>query len=658
MSSELLDNSTMGDSDVSQVQRLAESRTTGSDVLDAHAKPWLDLVKERLASVGITNCSGLGIQDDVVRDFIEGEVQGALLAISSLRYRQNMLPPINKLPPELLSRIFYELSLNEITNRYYLLTSWVAVTYVCRTWRSTALDSAFLWTDIPLILGPLWSQAFALRSKAAPLSITVVPVGGYAPTASEISKPSWQYDLVKEHFSRLATAYISGYSNVQTFRDLLELSTPRQLRSLSLVNSHSGFYETPSLKLISLRDASQLQNIYMDRVSLAWDTLPWGGLRSVEIIEPPSGSPVSDFPSLIASLKSTTVLESLKLGLKSCKFDVKTIDTKSTAVQLPHICAFSLTGYAADCRALLGAVEIPAIATLSIDMLEDTRGVAELSILSDLLRAHSGFATSEPVVRIQSLSLEVDPSNGKVQLRAWRSCEENFESDLIRPSHAFVNITLRSKAALWSNLSNMPRDVNLASLRRLHVDFSLVIADNAPWKKAIWHKLFASAKKVQVLDFTGRCAYQLLKALSIPLTTPATASPVADASSTAAADGVSAGTQKRAKPPRSAMMFPPLQRVLLTGCACDTTDDHNLNKTLVTPIKRRMLSAPFKTLSISECTIEEDTVRELEKIKALKVDWDGVTGNTEDEDEDEECDFCDGEGCEECMDDYYEDDFY
>ncbi|KZV70686.1 hypothetical protein PENSPDRAFT_734567, partial [Peniophora sp. CONT] len=599
----------MGDLNVEQMQGgLAESGAIGNEVLNTHAKPWLDFVKERLASAGIPN----GVQDDAVRDFIKQEVQGALIAISSLRYQHNILHPVGRLPPELLSRIFHEVSLDGIPNRHYRSTSWLAVTYVCRIWRSTALDSASLWTEIPICLGRLWSQAFVLRSKSAPLSVSTSSAGlGYS--GFELTKTSWLYDLVKESFSRLATVKIHGTSGVRTFLDLLESSTPRQLRSLSL-KAPSAWRESNPICLV---EADQLQSVYFDRITLAWHALPWSGLRTVEVIESPTKvSTASDFPSLVASLQSATVLENLKLGLKSCSFDDSSIATNPTVAQLSRLRVLSLTGYAADCRALLAAVQIPASASLHIDMQEDDRSAAELSMLSDLLRAHSGFVTSEPPIRLQTLALEVDSDVGKIQLRTWRSCEDNPDrwTTVRRP---FVCVNLHSKKAIASNMSNIFRDIDIASLRRLYITFSPTVSENALWKKVTWHRLFASAKKVQVLDYTGHCAYQLLRALSIPhTTTPTTTSPAADSTSTTTPQATSDGAPKRPRPPRSAMMFPALQRVLLASCACDASD-HDLNK-LPAFVKRRMRSAPFKTLEISACTIGEETVGELGEIKGLK----------------------------------------
>ncbi|VDB95252.1 unnamed protein product [Peniophora sp. CBMAI 1063] len=63
---------------------------------------------------------------------------------------------------------------------------------------------------------------------------------------------------------------------------------------------------------------------------------------------------------------------------------------------------------------------------------------------------------------------------------------------------------------------------------------------------------------------------------------------------------------------------------------------------------------------VEVCEIDEGTVRQLEDIKGLEVDWDESTGNTgEDEDEDFGCGFCGDDNYQACLgDDFNDDSFY
>ena len=175
------------------------------------------------------------------------------------------------------------------------------------------------------------------------------------------------------------------------------------------------------------------------------------------------------------------------------------------------------------------------------------------------------------------------------------------------------------------------------------------------WKIASWHRLFGAAKKVQVLRFDGVCAYTVLRAIAIPLTPPTTSTASTAATDTAQAQGEGASKKKLPKPPANAMMFPALAELCLIDVDCETKD-HHLNDLLLPALKRRMRIARLKKLVIGSCRVDEEKVEQLEEL-GLKVEWDGSTGETEDEDE-YDCDFCDGEGCEECMSEFYDEDYY
>ncbi|KAH9023097.1 hypothetical protein EDB85DRAFT_1992709 [Lactarius pseudohatsudake] len=93
--------------------------------------------------------------------------------------RRNSLPLSHialQLPPELLQKIFLFL-VDLYVARESLHSSgrpdWIAITYVCRYWRSAALGQPELWSSITPGFSFSWSQAMVERSAPLPMRINM-----------------------------------------------------------------------------------------------------------------------------------------------------------------------------------------------------------------------------------------------------------------------------------------------------------------------------------------------------------------------------------------------------------------------------------------------------------------------------------------------------
>ncbi|TFK80716.1 hypothetical protein K466DRAFT_605101 [Polyporus arcularius HHB13444] len=106
---------------------------------------------------------------------------GVLLAV---RGRMNQLSSIDRFPPEVLAAIFDFVRLpkwHEDTDRELPPDhrSLIAITHVCRRWRTVALDCSSLWTGIVACSSS--AQPFAERSHGAPVDISVAVIRGQLP---------------------------------------------------------------------------------------------------------------------------------------------------------------------------------------------------------------------------------------------------------------------------------------------------------------------------------------------------------------------------------------------------------------------------------------------------------------------------------------------
>ncbi|KAI6162406.1 hypothetical protein EDD17DRAFT_1577499 [Pisolithus thermaeus] len=83
------------------------------------------------------------------RDRIDNEIMLILRSVLPLRSRRNALSHACRLPPELLSMIFLHYARDWYTDPgskfMGQVVPWVAVSYVCRTWRDVALNCSAIW---------------------------------------------------------------------------------------------------------------------------------------------------------------------------------------------------------------------------------------------------------------------------------------------------------------------------------------------------------------------------------------------------------------------------------------------------------------------------------------------------------------------------------
>ncbi|KAI0063932.1 hypothetical protein BV25DRAFT_1853800 [Artomyces pyxidatus] len=90
-------------------------------------------------------------------------------AISYAKLRRNAIALISRLPPEILSRVFY-FCVPE-THAFPADIQWIKVSHVCTRWREVALNSTHLWSEVHLQWGEDWVGEMLSRSKGTPIVI-------------------------------------------------------------------------------------------------------------------------------------------------------------------------------------------------------------------------------------------------------------------------------------------------------------------------------------------------------------------------------------------------------------------------------------------------------------------------------------------------------
>lgn len=177
---------------------------------------------------------------------VEEEISALYLQISTLQSYLNTFSPVAKLPPEILSEIFLTVRENQILGGIRP-NAWVVVTSVCRQWRSIALRTATLWTEVDLSRAE-WMNLLLERSQSAPLSLVASNVHKVTPEVVEVA-------LRNIHrFSYVDTPFVT--------ETILEPQTLPLLNEISLGPPHHKLADVPSM-MTSVFDQCEFPNLHI-----------------------------------------------------------------------------------------------------------------------------------------------------------------------------------------------------------------------------------------------------------------------------------------------------------------------------------------------------------------------------------------------------------
>ncbi|KAI9453465.1 hypothetical protein BJY52DRAFT_1288961 [Lactarius psammicola] len=163
-------------------------------------------------------------------------------ALNSFSLWKNHTPPSHvglQLPVEILQKIFLLLTELYASERGYNFNplarpDWIAITHVCRYWRSAALGLRELWSSITPGLSISWSQAMMERSAPLPVCIDI----RVSTSSTDGLHPLAASELLFAA-SRIRTLRLVGL-RADILRVLDRLRSPSPLQSLDLCVVDSG----------------------------------------------------------------------------------------------------------------------------------------------------------------------------------------------------------------------------------------------------------------------------------------------------------------------------------------------------------------------------------------------------------------------------------
>ncbi|KAF6758136.1 hypothetical protein DFP72DRAFT_1167560 [Ephemerocybe angulata] len=346
------------------------------------------------------------------RELIRKRVNDLKDEICALHLLHNTIAPINRLPPEILSRILVQSS-DECRQDSL---SWIQATHTCHHWRMVALDCAALWSDISFV-NPAFTKVMLARSKNAPLHVDLRT--SYTRTTPVIYEALSE---VLDQGSRLRSIAIDNVTNsrrsgrLHLRRFLSKCYTAPILEELRLHTSmdhclSSTFLRggSPTLKHLELSGC----------VISNWNTIPFGtalltlnlARSRIQVNENLSGSGFISLLQNVPSLENLHVRFLLPRGLYS---------QSPAAAPFTHskLRTLELIDYPENIERFLRAVHVPNAENITLDLDDDVTfryGYPDLTTLFGALQSswHKVVSAGIGELRVSSdeLSYGTPPSH-------------------------------------------------------------------------------------------------------------------------------------------------------------------------------------------------------------------------------------------------------
>ncbi|KAL0565993.1 hypothetical protein V5O48_016025 [Marasmius crinis-equi] len=295
-----------------------------------------------------------GPDDSVKQEFSKVEIR-----MQDLKYQQNSLLPVSRLPPEILQTVFVHCQYFDNGSAPLLFgqPAWLSLLRVCHYWRQVALEFAWMWT-CPDLRFPKLAEDMIRRAKNLPLAVEWAHYPDEAPPCH--IRALWD---ALSHLPRIAR--LSVRLNKHCVTDFMaSMSRPALLLhtlEVHLDRARAFTYTIPDSFLSG--QAPLLRSLSLSGLDLPWESpiLRATGLRTLHLF------PNSDFqfrPSVsqllrvLADMPNLQVLELVGMRSKSSyKADNSTVPS---VAHLPFLRRLRLgTCLSSDCMNILRRLSFP-----------------------------------------------------------------------------------------------------------------------------------------------------------------------------------------------------------------------------------------------------------------------------------------------------------
>ncbi|KAI0264926.1 hypothetical protein BC834DRAFT_970487 [Gloeopeniophorella convolvens] len=434
-----------------------------------------------------------------------------------------LFPPVARLPPELLTRIFRSLQdRNPLVDALQL--GWVTVTHVCQRWRLVALEDASLWGAIeggPEYLNRTWFHEMLYRSKSAPLDI-VIPS---QPTPKVLF-------TISQHFSHLRTLSLLGLDEsprTEILQSLLLSEAPlleefvvkyvSVTPTTLLLNPSGARHRKPGEPQLFGGRAPKLRKIHLDSFCIPWKSFQNFTLTHLQLVvgTGPMSSPLGSLDQLVDVLiDSGPTLEVLILNY--CVPWVPLQSTQVAPIDFPRLYQLDLKGPSAGIARLFESMKLPTLTELCLHVVADARAeTISWPTVASLTASHFDRAD---LPAFPNLGLGFDRTTlWTTTIDAWgtRSIPNERNHSARKASFA---LKFMDKSRSLSIVPDVFRET-CAALRMEELDFlevsipSPVFDENEDeYFSPVWVRIFQPCIKVTMLAANGQGTGSLIEELS------------------------------------------------------------------------------------------------------------------------------------------------
>ncbi|OJT07273.1 hypothetical protein TRAPUB_1870 [Trametes pubescens] len=249
---------------------------------------------------------------------LSGSVQAIQDIAIHLRYLRNTKAPVNRLPSEVLVRVF-SYSVSTSSNEDDL----VSATHVCKWWREVALDYSRLWSTLSVTTLHK-ATTFLQRAKDSPISIVIrdsVVVHLFAPTLRRLI-PRLLSLVVEVQDTESIIPIVKGLATctaplLETLHIVGQYRNESDRDAVYVFNTQSmlAFRSSDQMSMDAVPETPKLRHLRLNPIMPPWYCHIYSNLSVLELGSPLTRVPISEL-AFLRMLRQCPRLERLNLEMR------------------------------------------------------------------------------------------------------------------------------------------------------------------------------------------------------------------------------------------------------------------------------------------------------------------------------------------------------
>ena len=417
-------------------------------------------------------------------------VIGCDMATEARACNNSASSPVFRLPSEVLAIIFVHCACgyhDHQQDSFPVAPSWVNLSYVCRHWRSVALDCPALWA-YQFMVSPRWTKELLARSRHASLKIRAVIR----------HKSTWFMDEWMKHVDRIQELVLCLPDEyMDEFLDNLPKRAARlQILEISVWGPSSYHPPRPHRPFVPFDgDSPALRILELSHCPVVLSSLKLGGLTTLVLYHIPEQfrSAMEELLTILSCTQDLTRLDLRDALASAASFPSSVAINTLQRVNLPRLSRLSIAAPLSTVIAFLSWVNMPWDTGVGLECEHEIgSSVYDYSCLSSLFVQRLNMAEDQAVssTTIRSFTADFLPSARKVTFSA---------SELVMDSFRF-KIEVRSSVGMEAR--DMDRFIGDICCSTLLKNVQSIRVDHPPFSSAFWRSMLEHLPSLRRIKLT------------------------------------------------------------------------------------------------------------------------------------------------------------